>query len=37
MAAAAATTTVLPPHTAALATKTPAATEMVGAHTTINN
>jgi hypothetical protein len=37
MATAAATTAVLPPRTAAVATKTPAATAMAGAHTTINN
>jgi hypothetical protein len=37
MATAAAATAVLPVRTAAVATKTPAATAMVGAHTTINN
>jgi hypothetical protein len=37
MAAAAAATAMLTPRTAAVATKTPAATAMAGAHTTINN
>ena len=37
MAAAAAATAVLPPRAAAVAMKTPAATAMAGAHTTINN
>jgi hypothetical protein len=37
MAAAAAATAVLPPRTAAVVMKTPLATAMAGAHTTINN
>jgi hypothetical protein len=37
MAAAAAATAVLPPRAAVVAMKTPVATAMVGAHTTINN
>jgi hypothetical protein len=37
MAVAAAATAVLPPRAAAVETKTPAATAMVGAQTTMNN
>ena len=37
MAAAAATTTALPPRATAVAMMTPTATAMVGAETTINN
>ena len=37
MAAAAATTAMLPPHAAAVVLKTPVATGMAGAETTINN
>ncbi len=37
MAAAAATTSVLPPRAATVAMKTPAVTAMAGAQTTINN
>ncbi len=37
MATAATSTAMLPPHATAVGTKTPAATVMVGAQTTINN